>query len=158
MHLPINTKIQKIKLNNKKGNLWFSGERHADWSCDVNCRKSTTGYFFKLNRSGAALSFSVTKQTPNLLFLHRMQIRVWQQKFKRHCFCKHFWKVSDLNRNIQQQSERTTRAVSNRAKTQLCWRGACTLNTTLPNLGQLRRWDYLNSFRSFWQNGSWRCY
>ena len=38
------------------------GESDADWSGDVNDRKSTTGYYFKLNGRGAALSWSVKKQ------------------------------------------------------------------------------------------------
>ena len=38
------------------------GESDADWSGDVNDRKSTTGYYFKLNGCGAALSWGVKKQ------------------------------------------------------------------------------------------------
>ena len=38
------------------------GENDADWSGDVNNRKSTTGYYFKLNGRGAALSWGVKKQ------------------------------------------------------------------------------------------------
>ena len=38
------------------------GESDADWSGDVNDRKSTTGYYFKLNGRGAALSWGVKKQ------------------------------------------------------------------------------------------------
>ena len=38
------------------------GESDADWSEYVNDRKSTTGYYFKLNGRGAALSWGVKKQ------------------------------------------------------------------------------------------------
>ena len=38
------------------------GESDADWSGDVNDIKSTTGYYFKLNGRGAALSWGVKKQ------------------------------------------------------------------------------------------------
>ena len=38
------------------------GESDADWSGDVNERKSTTRYYFKLNGRGAALSWGVRKQ------------------------------------------------------------------------------------------------
>ena len=38
------------------------GESDADWSGDVNDRKSTTGYYFKLIGRGAALSWDVKKQ------------------------------------------------------------------------------------------------
>ena len=37
-------------------------ESDADWSGDVNDRKSTTGYYIKLNGRGAALSWGVKKQ------------------------------------------------------------------------------------------------
>ena len=38
------------------------GEIDADWSGDVNDRKSTTCYYFKLNGRGPALSWGVKKQ------------------------------------------------------------------------------------------------
>ena len=38
------------------------GESDADWCGDVNDRKSTTGYYFKLNGRGASLSWGVKKQ------------------------------------------------------------------------------------------------
>ena len=44
------------------------GESDADWSGDVNDRKSTTGYYFKLNGRGAALSWGVKKQATVALF------------------------------------------------------------------------------------------
>ena len=37
-------------------------ESDADWSGDVNDGKSATGYYFKLNGRGAALSWVVKKQ------------------------------------------------------------------------------------------------
>ena len=40
----------------------LKGGSDADWSGDVNDRKSTTGYYFKLNGRGAALSWGVKKQ------------------------------------------------------------------------------------------------
>ena len=44
----------------KEASYDFVGD--ADWSGDVNDRKSTTGCYFKLNGRGAALSWGVTKQ------------------------------------------------------------------------------------------------
>ena len=40
----------------KEASYDLVGESDADWSGDVNDRKSTTGYYFKLNGRGAALS------------------------------------------------------------------------------------------------------
>ena len=44
------------------GKYGLVGESDADWSGDVNDRKSTTGYYFNLNGRGAALSWGVKKQ------------------------------------------------------------------------------------------------
>ena len=38
-------------------------ESDADWTGDVNDRKSTTGFYFKLNGRGAAFSWGVKKAT-----------------------------------------------------------------------------------------------
>ena len=43
-------------------------ESDADWSGDANDRKTTTGYYFKLNGRGAALSRGVKKQATVALF------------------------------------------------------------------------------------------
>ena len=46
----------------KEASYDLVGESDADWSGDVNDRKSTTGYYFKLNGPAAALSWGVKKQ------------------------------------------------------------------------------------------------
>ena len=46
----------------KEASYDLVGESDADWSGDGNDRKSTTGYYFKLNGRGAALSWGVKKQ------------------------------------------------------------------------------------------------
>ena len=38
------------------------GDADADWSADVDDRKSTTGYYFKFQGNGAAISWEVKKQ------------------------------------------------------------------------------------------------
>ena len=43
-------------------NSTLVGETDADWSGDVNDRRSTTGYFFKLGDSGGSVSWQVKKQ------------------------------------------------------------------------------------------------
>ena len=43
------------------------GESDADWSGDVNDRKSTTDYDFKFNVPGAELSWVVKKQATDAL-------------------------------------------------------------------------------------------
>ena len=46
----------------KEASYDLVGKSDADWSGDVNDRKSTTGYYFKLNGRSAALSWGVKKQ------------------------------------------------------------------------------------------------
>ena len=68
----------------KEASYDLVGESDADWSGDVNDRKSTTGYYFKLNGRGAALSW-VSGCRPQLPFLHQKQNnRAWQQQFRKH--------------------------------------------------------------------------
>ena len=43
-------------------NSTLVGETDADWSGDVNDRRSTTGYYFKLGDSGGSVSWQVKKQ------------------------------------------------------------------------------------------------
>ena len=38
------------------------GDSYADWSGDLNDRKSTTGYYFKFEGNGGAISWEVKKQ------------------------------------------------------------------------------------------------
>ena len=55
--------LQGLKLTyTKEASYDLVAESDADWSGDVNERKSTTGYYFKLNGRGAALSWGVKKQ------------------------------------------------------------------------------------------------
>ena len=46
----------------KEASYALVGESDADWSADLNDRKSMTGYYFKHNGRGAALSWGVKKQ------------------------------------------------------------------------------------------------
>ena len=39
------------------------GDADADWSGDLDDRKSTTGYYFKFQGNGAAISWGVKKQS-----------------------------------------------------------------------------------------------
>ena len=58
---------KSLKLTyTKEASYDLVGESGADWSGDVNDRKSTTG-LFKLNGRGAALSWGVKKQAIDAL-------------------------------------------------------------------------------------------
>ena len=56
-----------LKLTYTKKYSDLVGESDADWSGDVNERKSTKGYYFKLNGRGAARSWGVKKQATGSL-------------------------------------------------------------------------------------------
>ena len=59
----ISSRFKRFKIYlHKKASYELMGESDADWSGDVNDRKSTTGFYFKLNGRGAALSWGVKKQ------------------------------------------------------------------------------------------------
>ena len=59
-----------LKLTYKKEARYdLVGESDADWFGDVNDRKSTTGYYFKLNGRGGALSWGVKKRATVALSL-----------------------------------------------------------------------------------------
>ena len=80
----ISSRFKRFKNYTKEASYDLVGESDADWSGDVNDRISITGYYFKLNGRGAALSWGV-KSRPQLLFLHQKQnIRAWQQQFRKH--------------------------------------------------------------------------
>ena len=54
---------KRLKLTyTKEAGYDLVEESHADWSGDVNDRKLTTGYYFKLNGRCAALSWGDKKQ------------------------------------------------------------------------------------------------
>ena len=46
----------------KNSNLDIIGDSDADWSGDLNDRKSTTGYYFKFEGTGGAISWEIKKQ------------------------------------------------------------------------------------------------
>ena len=57
-----------LKLSyTKEASYDLVGESNTDCSGDVNDRKSTTGYYFKFNERGAALSWGVRKQATVVL-------------------------------------------------------------------------------------------
>ena len=46
----------------KNSNIKITGDADADWSGDLDDRKSTTGYYFKFQGTGGAISWEVKKQ------------------------------------------------------------------------------------------------
>ena len=46
----------------KNSSMKLVGDADADWSGDLDDRKSTTGYYFKFDGNGAAISWEVKKQ------------------------------------------------------------------------------------------------
>ena len=62
------SKSLKLTYTKEASSYGLVGESDADWFGEVNDRKSTTGYYFKLNGRGAALSWGVKKQATVALF------------------------------------------------------------------------------------------
>ena len=58
----ISSRFKRLNTYTKAGSYDLVGESDADWSGEVNDRKSTTGYYFKPNGRGAAFSWGINKQ------------------------------------------------------------------------------------------------
>ena len=81
----ISSRFKVLKLTyTKEASYELVGESDADWSGDVHNIKSTTGYYFKLNGRGAALSWGVKKQARVAFFHQKKNIRAWQQQLRKH--------------------------------------------------------------------------
>ena len=68
------------------------GESDADRSGDVNDRESTTGYYFKLNGCGAALSWGVKKQVTVALTSSEAEYQGMTAAFQGALYMKLFWR------------------------------------------------------------------
>ena len=106
-----------LKLTYTKASYYLLGESDlgdlVTWTTENQRRASTSS-----STDVAQHSAGVSTSRPQLLFLHQKQnIRAWQQQLQKHCIWNNFWRISASNRNIQQQLERTSRAVLNCAKT-----------------------------------------
>ena len=119
------------------------------WTTE-NQRRTTTSS----STDVAQQSARVSRSRPQLLFLHQKQnIRAWQQQW-RHCIWNNFWRISASNINIQKQLARTTRVVLNCAKTSHAQEEQTHWDKISHHSGQDKRWDFFNSLRSYWKNGS----
>ena len=123
---------KRLKLTyTKEASYDLVGESDADWCGNVNDRKPTAGYYFKLNGRCAALSWVVKKQATvahSSLDAEYQGIAAADQEA---LYLKQL--LEDFG--IQLQLERTTRIVSNCAKTQSCTRRANTLRQNFTSFG-----------------------
>ena len=73
-------------------NSTLIGETDADWSGDINDRRSTTRYYFKLGDSGGSVSWQVKKQPTVSLSscLVRQKTRVQLPPFNKSSSCMVF--------------------------------------------------------------------
>ena len=139
----------------KEASYDLVGESDADWSGDVNDRKSTTGCYFKLNGRGAALSWGVKKQATVALFFIRSRISGHGSSSSGSTLpettSRRFWHPTETSNSN--------------------WRGQPKLYQTLPKPSHAQEeqahrdkvplhsrqnggLDYFNSLRSYRQNGS----
>ena len=130
------------------------GESDADWSGDVNDRKSTTGYYFKLSGRGAALSWGVRKQAT-------VALSSSEAEYQHGSSCsgstlpettsRGFWhptETSNSNWRRQPKLYQTLPKPSHAQKEQ------AHRNKVSLHPGQDGGWDYFNSLRPYRQNGS----
>ena len=139
----------------KEASYDLVGESDADWSGDVNDRKSTTGYYFKLNGRGAALSWGVKKQATVALSSSEAEYQGMAAAVQEALYLKllleDFWhptETSNSNWRGQPKLYQTLPKPSH-AQKQQAHRNKVSLHP-----GQDGGWDYFNSLRSYRQNGS----
>ena len=131
------------------------GESYADWSGDMNDRKSTTGYYFKLNGRGAALSWGVKKQATVALFSSEAEYQGIAGAVKEALYLKQL--LEDFG--IQQKrpiaiGEDNPKLYQTLPKPGHAQEEQAHRDKVSPYLGQDGGWDYFNSLRSYRQNGS----
>jgi hypothetical protein len=73
----------------KNSNVKLIGDSDADWSGDLNDRRSTTGYYFKFEGDGGAISWEVKKRQQLRYHLQKQNIKLWQQQYKKQSTLEH---------------------------------------------------------------------
>ena len=137
----------------KEASYDLVGESDADWSGDVNDRKSTTDFYLKLNGRGAALSWGVKKQATVALSLSEAEYQGMAAAVQEapETTSRGFWhptKTSNSNWRRQPKLKQTLPKPSHAQKEQL------RRNKISLHPGQDGGWDYFNSLRPYRQNGS----
>ena len=79
----------------KNSNSDIIGDSDADWSGDLNNRKSTTGYYFKFEGNGGAISWEVKKQATVALSSadRRRSIKSWRLPYRKQYIYEPYWKI-----------------------------------------------------------------
>ena len=148
---------KSLKLTyTKEASYDLVGESDADWSGDVNDRKSTTGFYFKLNGRGAALSWGVKKQATVALSSSEaeyqgMAAAVQEALYLKQTTSRGFWhptETSNSNWRRQPKLYQTLPKPSHAQKEQ------AHRNKVSLHPGQDGGWDYCYSLRPYRQNGS----
>ena len=129
------------------------GESDADWSGDVNDRKSTTGYYFKLNGRGAALSWGVKKQATVALSSSEAEYQGMAAAVQEALYLKQLLEDFGI-----QQKRPIAIGEDNQSCIRLCQNPVMHKRSkhieTKFHSGQDGGWDYFNSLRPYRKNGS----
>ena len=142
----------------KEASYDLVGESDADWSGDVNDRKSTRGYYFKLNGRGAALSWGVKKQATVALSSSEAEYQGMAAAFQEALYLKQLLE----NFGIQQKrpiaiGEDNQSCIRLCQKTQSCRKGASTSKQSFTSSGTRRRMgllQFITSLQTKWQRTS----
>ena len=137
----------------KEASYDLVGESDADWSGDENDRKSTTGYYVKLNGRGAALSWGVKKQVTVALSSSEAEYQGMAAALQEALYLKQL--LEDFG--IQQKRPIATKVVSDSAKTQSCTKGASTSKQSFTSSGTRPRiglFQFITSLQTKWQRTS----
>ena len=148
------SKVLKLTYT-KEASYDLVGESDAHWSDDVNDRKSTTGYYFKLNERGAVLSWGVKKQATVALSSSKSRTSGHGSSSSKSIVSKttfggfpHLTETTNSNWRGKPELYQVVRKPSHAQEEQTIW------DRISLHSGQDGRWDYFNSLRSYLQNGS----
>ena len=143
---------ESLKLTyTKEASYDLVGESDADWSGDVNDRKSTTGYYFKLNGRGAALSWGVKKQATVALSSSEAEYQGMAAAVQEALYLKQLLEDFGIP---QKRPRRQPKLYQTLPKPSHAQKEQAHRNKVSLHPGQDGGWDYFNSLRPYRRNGS----
>ena len=149
---------KRLKLTyTKEASYDLVGESDADWSGDVNDRKSTTGYYFKLNGRGAALSRGVKKQATVALSSSEAEYQGMAAAVQEALYLKQLLEDFGIQQKRPIAIGEDNQSCIRFCHTQSCTRGASTSRQSSTSFVTRRRmglFQFITFLQTKWQRTS----
>ena len=147
-----------LKLTHTKESSYdLVGESDADWSGDVKDRKSTTGYYFKLNGRGAALNWGVKKQATVTLSSSEAEYQGMAAAVQEALYLKQLLKDFGIQQKGPIAIGEDNQNCITLCKIQSCTRGASTSRQSFTPFGTRRKmglFHFITFLQTKWQRTS----